>query len=99
MEILNRILEIAAVNTLVITEVEPEIADMRMDVCRGCDKLEESSMRCKVCKCFLRVKTKSRENRNPEKFRFEITHCPLGRWNDMELANVYREMDGLPKLI
>ncbi len=30
--------------------------------------------------------------------RSEVTHCPEGRWGDIEIANHYRKLDGLELL-
>ena len=97
--ILDRILELAAAKTLVISSVNDETKTFRKSVCDGCEKRDVYDNRCKVCKCYLAVKTGTLENRNPIKLRYEITHCPLGKWNDLEIANHYREIDGLPLLL
>lgn len=98
MGILNRILELAAKTVLVTEEVEPAVAEFRMSRCLQCDRRDETENRCRVCKCFLAAKTLSAENMNVRRRRAEITHCPLGRWDDLETANAYREIDGLPLL-
>lgn len=92
------ILELAAKTFLQVRQVAPEVQQFRMNVCQGCDKRDEETNRCKVCKCFLAVKTDTKENLNPEKMRYEVTHCPLGKWNDLQTANHYRKIDGLPLL-
>lgn len=89
---------IAADATLVLERVGPEEAEVRMNTCLKCDKYADKSVRCKVCRCYLDAKTNSKTNFNPTKLRNEITHCPLGRWNDLDIANLYREMDGLSPL-
>lgn len=98
MSLKDKVLELAAKKVLQVSQVDPEIQKFRMSVCLQCEKRDTESNKCKVCKCFLAVKTDTAENLNPKKLRYEITHCPLGRWNDLETANQYREIDGLPLL-
>lgn len=98
MKVKYRIAELLAKTFLQIKQVDEQTRDFRISVCAGCDKRDVESNRCKVCKCFLAVKTNTAENLNPAHNRYEITHCPLGRWNDLELANEYRKIDGLPLL-
>lgn len=40
------------------------------------------------------IKTKLEVYRNAKKLRNEITHCPLGKWGDKQIANIYRKIDG-----
>lgn len=98
MNILSRIGELLAEKTLVISYVEPEVKEFRQGVCNTCERHDPIQNRCKICKCFLAVKTGTKENRDPIRLRYEITHCPRGKWNDLELTNRYRELDGLPLL-
>lgn len=95
MNIALRALKVAA-KTLVIEEVADSEAQRRMSVCEGCDKMKKGSVQCGICHCFLDLKTKSATNLNPLAGREEITHCPLGRWGDLETANYYRSIDGKP---
>ena len=98
MSIVDEIAKLAASLILVEEEVSPELAALRLEVCQNCDRLDRVSMRCKVCKCYVEVKTTSRVNNNPKRLRQEITHCPLGLWNDLEVCNEYRKIDGLSPL-
>jgi len=98
MSVVDEILKIAAAKVLVVSQVEPEVKEFRAGVCEGCEKRDIESNRCKVCRCYLDVKTGTKENRNAVKMRYEITHCPLGKWGDLETANEYRKIDGLPPL-
>ncbi len=93
-EIKNRALHLLAATVIVKDVVEGEEADRRMEVCFSCEKRNENENVCNVCGCFLDLKTSAKTNWNARKLRNEITHCPLGRWNDKEIANLYREMDG-----
>lgn len=81
--------------TIIVKEqVDEETADWRFDICLKCDKRDPEENKCTVCGCFLDLKTSSRVNWRPSKNRNEITHCPLGRWNDLEIANEYSRIDG-----
>lgn len=95
MSIVDEILKLAADKLIVESHVSEEIAKFRMDVCLACPFLSHSDYRCKVCRCYVEVKTTSERNYNPKRRRNEITHCPKGRWNDIETANEYRKIDGL----
>ncbi|HQU61468.1 MAG TPA: hypothetical protein PLU64_19805, partial [Saprospiraceae bacterium] len=67
----------------------------RMNACRACPNFDKESQQCGVCLCYMDVKTTLLRNRNPYKGgRIEVTHCPEGRWGDIEIANHYRAMDG-----
>lgn len=75
-----------------------EIADKRISVCETCSKRQGD--KCGICGCFYELKAEMEFNKNPKKFfRIEETHCPLGKWGDVEIANRYREKDGKPLLI
>lgn len=98
MDLLNQIGEVAARTLLQLEKVDDETKSFRFSVCVECDKRDVEANRCKVCKCYLAVKTGTKENINPKKGRREITHCPLGKWGDLAIANEYRKIDGLPLL-
>ena len=98
MNLVDELLKVAANAALVVENVDDTTAEWRMGICLRCDKLDKMDMRCKVCKCYLEIKTTTKTNRNPKKLRYEVTHCPLGKWDDLETANKYRIMDGLPPL-
>lgn len=94
--IADKILKLAAVKFLQVSKADKETAAFRMGVCMGCEHRDAIENRCKICKCFLEIKTETAENRNIKQGRYEITHCPLGKWNDLLTANEYRKIDGLP---
>lgn len=72
----------------------PELTAFRMNTCKRCDKFESEDETCGVCGCFMDVKTELFSNINPTVLgRIEITHCPLGKWKDMHIANAYRKLD------
>lgn len=78
---------------------DPGLAVSRMNTCKECPFFDPNNVKCKDCGCFLEVKTKLLKNLNPDKgFRTELTHCPQGKWDDKQVANIYREMDGKPLL-
>lgn len=95
---MQRVLELLAGALFLIEHVEEPTRVMREARCEDCDFRDKQENRCKVCKCFLAVKQKSKENRNPQRLRNEVTHCPHGKWNDKDIANEYRQIDGLPLL-
>ena len=41
----------------------------RLDICKGCEYLKESSMRCGKCGCLLEHKAK-----------WKTTDCPIHKW-------------------
>lgn len=53
--------------------VAPEIAQSRLNTCLGCDRLNQTLQQCKECGCFVRAKTK-----------FKQEKCPLGKWSEVE---------------
>lgn len=56
---------------------------------------DEKGRRCNHCTCPIDAKAGLLFNKNSRKgFRVELTHCPLGKWWDKDVANLYREMDG-----
>ena len=93
-EIKNKALHLIAEAVIVKETVTPGEAAARMRVCLGCEYRNEKENVCDVCGCFLDLKTGAKTNWNAKRLRNEITHCPLGRWNDKDTANAYREIDG-----
>jgi len=87
-------LKLAAKNVLVNEVVDEETAAERFKACVGCDKRILSTNQCVICNCFLDIKCGAKTNFNMLRARNEITHCPLGKWGDVEIANIYREIDG-----
>ena len=98
MRLIDEILKIAADKILVFEHIGDDIAAKRMEACQECPMMSKGDLRCKICKCFLEVKTTTKTNLNLKRGRKEITHCPLGRWGDLETANEYRQLDGLAPL-
>lgn len=68
-----------------------EVAAKRQEVCNGCEYRTDDNT-CSKCGCLLDIKTKTYRNYNPSTFREEITHCPLGKWGDADIALFYRKL-------
>lgn len=98
MGLIDEIKKVAAGALIVRESVDDETAAKRMLICRGCDRSDLQNDKCLECGCFLSLKTQTFSNWRPSKNRVEITHCPLGKWDDFEIANAYRTLDGLPLL-
>jgi len=98
MGILEQVKHYLAENLIVKEGVDTETADWRFEICLKCPYRDAEENKCLQCGCFLDLKTASRVNWRPSKNRNEITHCPLGKWNDKEIANEYRRLDGLKLL-
>lgn len=88
-----------------VLEVEPlnddELKAERVRICEGNAGVcfDVDNRKCKICGCYIDAKSGIKINRNPDKgMRSEVTHCPLGKWDDMDLVNHYRLMDGLKTL-
>ncbi len=60
-----------ALDTLLgrVEYVSPEERERRLDICKGCPRLNEALMQCKECGCFVKAKTKYKES-----------SCPIGKW-------------------
>ena len=95
MNIVDRIGAILADKTLVHKRVDANEKARRLKICESCHLLDKDARRCKVCKCYVDVKTSALTNANPLRRRNEVTHCPVGFWGDVDVANIYREIDGL----
>lgn len=97
------------INMGVITEIEKalaaklltvekhnnkELTESRLATCGGCPNFDPEKKKCKVCGCFMEVKSELLKHRNPKALgRIELTHCPDGKWADKETANFYRKLD------
>jgi len=65
---------------------DPDEAERRFKICRGCDKFDGE--KCKVCGCFMEVKVTMKKHRELNG-DIRWTHCPEGKWGDKELAEFY----------
>ena len=93
-DIKNKALFLLAQKVIVRENVDFETAEKRFSVCFDCPARDEKQNVCGECGCFLELKCGAKVNFNAKRMRIEITHCPLGKWNDKATANFYREMDG-----
>lgn len=50
-------------------KVDSETQKKRFDICLACDKIFMPTHTCKVCKCFMRIKT-----------WMPNAKCPIGKW-------------------
>jgi len=54
---------------LIVIRVHEEVQKERYDICQGCEKLYKLTDTCKVCGCFMKVKT-----------WMPNQECPLKKW-------------------
>jgi hypothetical protein len=73
----RKIAEEKAVENLIIDKVSPEIQKERISICRNCDKLYKPTEQCKLCGCFMNVKTWMPHIR-----------CPAHKWLDAPIHSV-----------
>ena len=90
----DEVKKIAAEKMLVLEQADAATADMRWKTCWGCDQMEHSNKTCRICGCYIEMKIWSKSSRSLARPTGEITHCPLGKWEDKDLANHYRAEDG-----
>ena len=92
MNLVQKVLQFGADIALPVERVDPITKRVRLALCKACDRFDEDSGKCLECGCFMEVKTGAKTHRNPDKgMRVEVTHCPLGKWNDMKLAVFYHK--------
>ena len=46
-----------------------ELRAQRLTICAGCEHLRQSIDQCKLCGCFMQIKT-----------RIAAAKCPAGKW-------------------
>jgi len=73
---------IAAAQVEVLNKLKttPEIQKERYDICLSCEKLYKPTSTCKICGCFMQVKT-----------WLPGEACPLGKWKAVKIEG---EKDG-----
>jgi multimeric flavodoxin WrbA len=59
--------------TIIVDKVSAEVQEYRYNICQGCEKLYKPTSTCKMCGCFMGVKTWM-----PSK------ECPLKKWSTAE---------------
>lgn len=100
MGLINETLKTGARFFLAVEEHnDKELTEFRLSVCQSCDQFDREDRTCTVCGCFMDIKAPLRTNKTAVfGGKIEETHCPLGRWNDKETANLYRALAGKPLL-
>lgn len=93
---LNEVKKLAAGIAIVQDHVSGKVAKTRYEICLKCPNRKPENDTCGICGCYLDLKTKAYSNRTKERPFGEITHCPIGNWGDIEIANYYRLADGKP---
>lgn len=65
-----------------VTFVEQDLAQFRMNMCKGCDRFWPNTKQCGKCKCFLEVKTRLKYDpiQSARQMKPVKTHCPLLKW-------------------
>lgn len=89
-DIITKAKRLIAEQLIVESSVDDDTARWRMSICMSCEHRNSQDNTCKLCGCFLELKTKSEVNYSLKRLRSEITHCPDGRWDDKQLAEFYR---------
>ena len=46
-----------------------ELAQYRLEICKGCEFYRSKTNQCKKCGCFMKLKT-----------QLENAKCPIGKW-------------------
>lgn len=67
------------------------LINFRREQCVACPNMDKKNKMCKICTCFLSEKTKSITNRTLTG-EVQVTHCPIGNWNDKEIADHYNNL-------
>ena len=99
MDWINEVLKFGASQLFTVEDVEGNEKGIRLAICGGCENFDSKKGQCTICSCFMEVKAGTKIHRNISKLRFEVTHCPQGKWMDMEIANQYRKIDGKELII
>lgn len=89
-DIIARAKRLIAEQIIVESMVGDDTARWRMSICTSCEHRDAHNNTCKLCGCFLDLKTKTAINYSTKRLRSEITHCPDGRWNDKQIADFYK---------
>lgn len=69
---------------------EPLEKEKRGDACEFLKIDSHGHPKCKICKCYIEIKVKTKVNRKlPNLTEKEITHCPKGKWKDEHIVFFY----------
>jgi hypothetical protein len=58
-----------------VGRVPDAVAEERISICNGCDRLIKATKTCKECGCFMTAKTK-----------LPNAECPLGKWGRIPIS-------------
>lgn len=86
--------KLAASKMLVLEQTDAQTAEMRWNTCWYCEQMNHSNKTCRSCGCYIELKIWSKISRSVNRPMGELTHCPLGKWQDKEITNYYRTEDG-----
>ena len=64
--VVRNVQSVAAGNPLRLTEQE---ANIRLEICKGCEFFNSAQQRCNKCGCFMAIKT-----------YLKAEKCPIGKW-------------------
>jgi hypothetical protein len=98
MEWARQLLKYGIRRVLGVEPTDTATMERRYAICRACPKYDAPHDKCTICGCYMSEKTRLRIHRNIPRVRYELTHCPEGRWGDLAVANDYRKLDGLEPL-
>lgn len=96
-EMKNKILSSMASEMLVVTWLDnDEVEEWRKAQCESNAGIcyDSKNKKCLICKCYIEAKAPMKININPKRMKKEITHCPLGKWADKDIANMYLKEQG-----
>jgi hypothetical protein len=68
---------------------DADTIEMRKQRCSTC--IRNVYGVCKGCSCFIDIKVTTKVNLN-KRGEKEITHCPDGKWNDVNIVNFYKSL-------
>ncbi len=51
--------------------VDGDVKESRLRICRACPEFAKTTATCKVCGCFMKIKT-----------TLKTANCPKDKWND-----------------
>lgn len=63
--------------------VQTEVAEKRLEICRGCPHFIKATTQCKECGCFMTAKTK-----------LPNASCPIGKWGQVVVSYKEEVKDG-----